>query len=72
MDRMVINIQLTWIFKTYRICNSLVGFSIYEFYNKFLGGVTLFTVTPDVIYIYIYMHVYIYDKTHNVNIYADY
>ena len=50
----------------------MVGFSKYEFYNKFLGGVTLFTVTSDVIYIYICMYVYIYDKTHNVNIYADY
>ena len=64
MDRMVNNIQLTWILKTYRTCNSTVGFSKYEFYNKLLGSVTLFRVTLDVIYIY--------DKTHNVNMYADY
>ena len=64
MDRMVNNIQLTWILKTYRTCNSMVGFSKYEFYNKLLGSVTLFRVTPNVIYIY--------DKTHNVNMYADY
>ena len=49
MDRMVINIQLTWIFKTYRICNSMVGFSKYEFYNKLLGSVTLLRVTPGII-----------------------
>ena len=64
MDRMVNNIQLTWILKTYRTCNSMVGFSKYEYYNKLLGSVTLFRVTLDVIYIY--------DKTHNVNMYADY
>ena len=64
MDQMVNNIQLTWILKTYRTCNSMGVFSKYEFYNKLLGGVILFRVTPDVIYIY--------DKTHNVNMYADY
>ena len=64
MDRMVNNIQLTWILKTYRTCNSTVRFSKYEYYNKLLGSVTLFRVTLDVIYIY--------DKTHNVNMYADY
>ena len=64
MDQMVNNIQLTWILKTYRTCNSTVRFSKYEYYNKLLGSVTLFRVTLDVIYIY--------DKTHNVNMYADY
>ena len=64
MDRMVNNIQLTWILKTYRTCNSTVRFSKYEYYNKLLGSVTLFRVTLDVIYIY--------EKTHNVNMYADY
>ena len=64
MDRMVNNIQLTWILKTYRTCNSMGVFSKYEYYNKLLGSVTLFRVTLDVIYIY--------DKTHNVNMYADY
>ena len=34
--------------KTYRSWNSMVGFSKYEFYNKLLGGVTLFRVTPGV------------------------
>ena len=37
----------------------MVGFSKYEFYNKFLGGVTLFTVTSDVIYIYMYVCIYL-------------
>ena len=33
---------------TYRTCNSMVGFSKYEFYNKLLGNVTLFKPTPSV------------------------
>ena len=37
--------------RTYRICNSNVGFSKYEFYNKLLGGVTLF-------YIFILVHLF--------------
>ena len=32
----------------YRICNSTVGFSKYEFNNKLLSGVTLLRVTPGV------------------------
>ena len=31
--------------RTYRTCNSMVGFSKYEFYNKLLGGVTLLRIT---------------------------
>ena len=31
--------------RTYRTCNSMVGFSKYEFNNKLLGGVTLLKVT---------------------------
>ena len=46
---MVNNIQLTWklawLLRTYRIWNSTVEFSRYEFYNKLLGSVTLFKVT---------------------------
>ena len=41
--------QLTWMLRTCRTCNSTVGFSKYEFYNKLLGGdygVTLLKVTP--------------------------
>ena len=34
--------------RTYRICNSIVRFSKYEFYNKVLGGITLHRVTPGV------------------------
>ena len=45
---MVNNIQLTWMLRTYRICNPMVGFSKFEFYNKLLGGVTLFRVTSSV------------------------
>ena len=48
MDQMVNNIQLTWklawMLRTYRTCNSTVGFSKYEFYNKLLSDVTLFMV----------------------------
>ena len=52
MDQMVNNIQLTWklarMLKTYKTCNSIVGFSKYEFYNKLLGGVTFLKVKPSV------------------------
>ena len=34
--------------KTYRICNSTVGFSKYEFNNKLLSGVTLLRITSSV------------------------
>ena len=34
--------------KTYKTCNWTVRFSKYEFYNKLLGGVILFRITPDV------------------------
>ena len=59
---MVNNIQLTWLLRTYKTCNSMVRFSKYEFYNKLLGGVTLLRVTPCItwtqsIYIYIYIYV---------------
>ena len=63
MVQMVNNIQLTWKFasllRTYKTCNSTVGFSKYEFYIKLLGDVTLLRVTLGVtwtqpIYIYIY------------------
>ena len=64
MDRIVNNIQLTWkfarILKTYKTCNSMVGFSKYEFYNKLLGGLTLLRVTLGVIWIQlIYIYIYI-------------
>ena len=71
------NIQFTWKFawmlRTYRTCNSTIGFSKYEFYNKLLGGVTLLRIIPDVtwiqpiytyIYIYIYKHIHTYIHTH--------
>ena len=49
--------------KTYRTCNSTERFSKYEFYNKVLGDVILFKVTPDVTwtqrYIYIYIYLYV-------------
>ena len=52
MDEMVNNIRLAWklacMLKTYKTCNSTVGFSKYEFYNKLLGGVILLKVTPGV------------------------
>ena len=34
--------------RTYRTCNSMVGFSKYKFYNKLLGDVTLLKVTQGV------------------------
>ena len=52
INRMVNSIQLiwklTWMLRTYRTCNSTIGFSKYKFYNKLLGGVTLLRVTPGV------------------------
>ena len=55
MDQIVNNIQLTWklvwLLRIYRPCNSTVGFSKYEFYNKLLGGVTLLRITPGVTWI---------------------
>ena len=54
--------------RTYRTCNSMVGFSKYEFYNKLLGGVTLLRITLGItwtqpyIYIYIYIYIFVYIK----------
>ena len=47
--------------RTYRTCNSTIRFSKYEFYNKKLGGVTLFRVIPGVTWTQpIYVCIYIY------------
>ena len=46
--------------KTYKTCNWTVRFSKYEFYNKLLGGVILFRITPDVTWIQPYIYIYIY------------
>ena len=50
---MINNIQLTWklawLLRTYKTYNLMVSFSKHEFYNKLLGGVTLFRLTPGVI-----------------------
>ena len=34
--------------RTYKICNSTVGFSKYEIYNKLLDGIILVRIIPDV------------------------
>ena len=51
-DRMKNYIWLIWklacMLRTYWTCNSAVGFSKYEFYNKLLGGVTFLKVKPSV------------------------
>ena len=52
MDQMVNNIQLTWLLRIYRIYNSMIGFSKYEFYNKLLDGVTLLRITLNVTWLY--------------------
>ena len=48
MDWVVNNIHLTWksawILRTYKTCNSMVGFSKYELYNS----VTLLRVIPGI------------------------
>ena len=52
MNRMVNYIWFVWnlacMLRTYKTCNSTVGFSKYEFNNKLLSGVTLFRVIPGV------------------------
>ena len=52
MDWMVNYIRLAWklvcMLRTYRTCNSMVGFSKYEFNNKLLGDVTLLRITSSV------------------------
>ena len=52
MDRMVNYIRLACklacMLKTYRTCNSTVGFSKYEFNNKLSDGVILLIVIPGV------------------------
>ena len=52
MDQMINNIQLiwklTWMSRTYRTCNLMMGFSKYVFYNKLLSGITLFIATPGI------------------------
>ena len=52
IDQMINNIHLIWkltcMLRTYRTCNSMVGFLKYEFNNKLLGGVTLLRVTLSV------------------------
>ena len=66
MNQMVNYIWLAWMLRTYRTCNSTVGFSKYELNNKLLGGVILFKVILNVTwtqpnpYIYICMYVCIY------------
>ena len=41
----LIDMNLACMFRTYKTCNSTVGFSKYEFNNKLLSGITLFRVT---------------------------
>ena len=45
MDQMVNNNWLICMLRTYRTCNSMIKFLIYEFNNKLLGGVTFLRVT---------------------------
>ena len=64
MNQIVNNILLTWkltyILRTYRICNSIVRFSKNEINNKLLGGVILLKVTPSISWIQPYIYIYIY------------
>ena len=54
---------MTWnlvcMLKTYKTCNSTVGFSKYEFNNKLLNGITLLRVTLGVTWIQPYIYIYI-------------
>ena len=49
--RIVDNIQLARMLRTYRLCNSAIEFLKYELYIKLLGSITLFRVTPGIIWI---------------------
>ena len=66
---MVNNIQLTWMLRTYRTCNSTVRFSKYEFYSKLLGSVILLRVTPSVTWTQsTYIYIYIYYLLYNIKV----
>ena len=45
---------------TYRICNLIVRFSEYDFYNKLLDDVILLKITLSVIWTQPYIYIYIY------------
>ena len=64
---MVNNIQLTWMLRIYRTCNSTVRFSKYEFYSKLLGSITLLRVTPSVTWTQS-MYIYIYYLLYNIKV----
>ena len=53
MGQIVNSIQLIWklacMLRTYKTCNSMVGFSKYEFNNKLLSSVILLRATLSVI-----------------------
>ena len=50
--------------RTYRTCNSMVGFLKYELNNKLLGDVTLLIITQGITWTqhFIYIYIYIYIK----------
>ena len=52
MDQLINYTRLAWklacMLRTYKTCNSKVGFSKYKFNNKLLGSVTLLRVIPDI------------------------
>ena len=51
--------NLAYMLRTYKTCNSTVGFSKYEFNNKLLNSVTLFRVILGVTWIQPYIYIYI-------------
>ena len=63
MNWMVNYIQLAWklacMLRIYRTCNSMAGFSKYEFYNKLLESVILLRVAPGVTWTQPYIYIYI-------------
>ena len=54
--------------RTYRTCNSIVGFSEYDFYNKLLAGIRLLRVTPGVTWTQL-IYIYIYKENYNLPTY---
>ena len=49
IDRMINYIQLAYMLRSYKTCNSTVRFPKYEFYNKLLDDVIFFRVALGVI-----------------------
>ena len=46
--------------RTYKTCNSTIGFAKYKLHNKLLGGVILIKIKSSVTWTQPYIYIYIY------------